>query len=121
MEGATTIIRPVRSGDLDAVLDLTRRGGTGLTNLPPDRDALERRISAAELALTDQQARLDGAAIMLVAEVAGQIAATGMIFARVGAEWPFYSYRITRQARCFARVGPIQGPTAAQPGQRFRR
>ena len=98
MEGASAIIRPVRRGDLDAVLDLTRRGGTGLTNLPPDRDALQRRIAAAELAMADQQARADGAAIMLVAEIAGSIVATGMIFARVGAEWPFYSYRITRQA-----------------------
>ena len=98
MAGESAIIRPVRAGDLDAVLELTRRGGTGLTNLPPDRDALERRILGAEQALTDQQARADGAAIMLVADVGGRIAATGMIFARVGAEWPFYSYRITRQA-----------------------
>ncbi|MEO6152762.1 MAG: arginine N-succinyltransferase [Croceibacterium sp.] len=97
MEGATTIIRSVRVGDLDAVLELTRRGGTGLTNLPPDRDALERRIVAAEAALIDEQTRAEGAAVILVAEVGGQIAATGMIFARVGAEWPFYSYRITRQ------------------------
>ncbi len=98
MEEASAIIRPVRSADLDAVLALTRRGGTGLTNLPPDREALERRISAAEEAIVDDAARAEGAAIMLVAEVGGRIAATGMIFARVGAEWPFYSYRITRQA-----------------------
>jgi arginine N-succinyltransferase len=98
MEGNGALIRPVQGADLDAVLELTRRGGAGLTNLPPDRDAIERRIAAAEQALTDQQARADGAAIMLIAEIAGQIAATGMIFARVGAEWPFYSYRITRQA-----------------------
>ncbi|MFN6936077.1 MAG: arginine N-succinyltransferase [Tsuneonella sp.] len=88
----------MRHSDLDAVLELTRRGGTGLTNLPPDRDALERRIVAAERAILDEKSRSDGAAIMLVAELGGRIAGTGMIFARVGAEWPFYSYRITRQA-----------------------
>lgn len=98
VEGKSAIVRPVGASDLEAVLELTKRGGTGLTNLPPDRDALERRLAASEQAFADQQARLDGAAIMLVAEVGGQIAATGMIFARVGAEWPFYSYRITRQA-----------------------
>lgn len=98
MAGESVIIRPVRGEDLDAVLELTRRGGTGLTNLPPDREAIERRIDAAEQALSNEQARTDGAAIMLVAELAGRIAATGMVFARVGAEWPFYSYRITRQA-----------------------
>jgi arginine N-succinyltransferase len=109
MEGDRTIIRPVRLEDLDAVLDLTRRGGTGLTNLPPDRNALEQRICAAERALVDERARQGGAAIMLVAEVAGRIGATGMIFARVGAEWPFYSYRITRQTALSRAMGKSKG------------
>ena len=92
------LIRPVCMADLDAVLDLARHSGTGLTNLPPDRDALSHRIKAAVRAISDEQERESGAAIMLVAEVKGRICAVGMIFARVGAEWPFYSYRITRQA-----------------------
>lgn len=98
MIGDRAIIRPVRSGDLEPILALVRRGGTGLTNLPPDYETIARRIASAEQALADQQARADGAAILLVAELADRIVATGMIFARVGAEWPFYSYRITRQA-----------------------
>ena len=76
---------------------MTRRGGAGLTNLPPDRETIRRRIDSAERALTDERARAEGAPIMLVAESEKRIVATGMIFARVGAEWPFYSYRITRQ------------------------
>ena len=98
MTGEPAIIRPVRSDDLDGVLELTRRGGTGLSNLPPDRDAIERRIDSAVRALENEQVRADGAAIMLVTELGGRIVATGMIFARVGGEWPFYSYRVTRQA-----------------------
>lgn len=94
----SAIIRPIRAADLEPVLELTRRGGTGLTNLPPDRDAIQAKISSAERALSDQQARAEGAPVMLVAEIGERIVATGMIFARVGAEWPFYSYRITRQA-----------------------
>ena len=105
MDGASAIVRPVKAEDLDAVLALTQRGGSGLTNLPPDRNALARRITAAEQALTDQQARADGSAIMLVAEFLGKIVATGMIFARVGAEWPFYSYRITRQTALSRALG----------------
>ena len=46
---------------------------------------------------------------MLVAEVAGRIGATGMIFARVGAEWPFYSYRITRQTALSRAMGKSKG------------
>jgi arginine N-succinyltransferase len=98
MTGEHALVRPVRLADLDSVLELTRRGGTGLTNLPPDRNALERRIECAERALEEEQVRAEGAAIMLVGELDGQIVATGMIFANVGAEWPFYSYRVTRQA-----------------------
>jgi arginine N-succinyltransferase len=105
VEGASAIIRPVQGDDLEAVLELTRRGGTGLTNLPPDRDTIKRRIEGAEEALFDQQARADGAAIMLVAELGRSIVAIGMIFARVGAEWPFYSYRITRQAALSRALG----------------
>ena len=98
MAGESPIIRPVRVADLEAVLELTRRGGAGLTNLPPDRDAIRRRIAASEQALVGEQARANGAAIMLVADIGRRIGAVGMIFARVGADWPFYSYRITRQA-----------------------
>jgi len=98
MRGEHAIVRPVRTADLEAVLELARRGGNGLTSLPPDRDAIEQRISAAVRALEDDQARANGAAVMLVTEVGDRVVATGMIFARIGVEWPFYSYRITRQA-----------------------
>lgn len=103
------VVRPACAADLAAVLELARRGGTGLTSLPPDPATLERRLVAAEAALVDEEQRLAGAPIMLLAESCGEIIATGMIFARVGAEWPFYSYRITRQAaasRALARSRP---------------
>jgi arginine/ornithine N-succinyltransferase beta subunit len=47
MSGEHAIIRPVRESDLDAVLELTRSGGTGLTNFPRDRDTLKRRLGCA--------------------------------------------------------------------------
>lgn len=100
-----TIIRPVRAGDLDGVLRLAESAGSGLTNLPPEREALRHRIASAERAMAEEGARDAGAAIMLVAELDEEIVATGMIFARVGAEWPFYSYRLTRQASVSRSLG----------------
>ena len=100
-EGAASAavrVRPAAASDLDAVLRLVSTGGTGLTNLQPDRDSLGQRIASAERAIADPQARAAGAAVLLVGELAGEVVGTAMIFARVGAEWPFYSYRITRQA-----------------------
>ena len=99
------VVRPVRAADLGAVLQLVARGGSGLTNLPPDRETLRARISAAEGALVDPAQREAGAPVMLVAELAGTLLATGLIFARIGVEWPFYSYRITRQAAVSRAVG----------------
>ena len=42
----SAIIRPIRAADLEPVLELTRRGGTGLTDLPPDRDAIQARAAS---------------------------------------------------------------------------
>ena len=104
--GATlTLVRPVAAADIDGVLALARKGGTGLTNLPPDRDALAKRIAASEAAIASADARAAGAAVLLVGEQEGEIVGTAMIFARVGAEWPFYSYRITRQAAVSRAIG----------------
>ena len=104
-----TSVRPAVAADLDGVLALARKGGTGLTNLPPDRDALARRIAASEAAVASADARAAGAAVLLVGEQPGEdgaeIVGTAMIFARVGAEWPFYSYRITRQTRMSRAMG----------------
>jgi len=95
----------VRHSDVDAVLALVTKGGKGLTNLQPERDAIARRIASATAAIDDVTAREQGSAIMLVTEYRGEIVATGMIFARVGVEWPFYSYRITRQSAVSRSLG----------------
>ncbi|MDO9488044.1 MAG: arginine N-succinyltransferase, partial [Sphingomonadaceae bacterium] len=38
-------VRPAREDDLDAALELARMTGGGFTNLPPNRDALARRLA----------------------------------------------------------------------------
>lgn len=105
MAHSIPLVRPVRTDDLDGVFRLAVSAGSGLTNLPPDRHALAQRIASAERAIEDPAARHAGAAIMLVAEQGHDIVATGMVFARVGGEWPFYSYRLTRQAAVSRSLG----------------
>lgn len=85
-------IRPVRPDDVDALLLLAERAGTGFTNLPRDRAALSERIGRSA-ALLDG-ARLGGAMILVI-EIDRQVRGCGMIFPRIGIEWPFYSYRIS--------------------------
>jgi arginine N-succinyltransferase len=92
------IVRTAIAEDLEALHRLALVGGTGLTNLPPDRDALRAKIETSEAALDSEAASAGGAAILLIVELEGRPVATSCVFPRVGAEWPFYSYRLTRQA-----------------------
>ena len=107
----TAVLRTAKSADVDGVMALARAGGSGLTNLPPDRGLLANRIEASERAVADAAAREAGAAIMLVVEHADRIVAVSGIFPRVGAEWPFYSYRLTRQANRSPAVGRLKAQT----------
>jgi arginine N-succinyltransferase len=93
------LLRTATPGDLDALLALAEAGGTGLTNLPPNRKALGARLEASAAAVNDPAVRDAGAGIIFViADQDGAIVATSAVFARIGIEWPFYSYRLIRQA-----------------------
>lgn len=105
------VLRPATLADIDGVLALAEKGGSGLTNLPPVRETLAERIAASEQAIVSAAAREAGAAIMLVIEHGQQIVAVSGIFPRVGAEWPFYSYRLTRQASRSLAVGRQKAQT----------
>ena len=107
----TAVLRMASDADIDGVLALATAGGSGLTNLPPDRGMLASRIEASERAVADSGAREAGAAIMLVVERGSRIVAVSGIFPRVGAEWPFYSYRLTRQANRSPAVGRLKAQT----------
>lgn len=108
---SVAVLRTARAADIDGVMALAIAGGSGLTNLPPDRDMLTSRIDASERAVSDAGAREAGAAIMLVIERDARIVAVSGIFPRVGAEWPFYSYRLTRQANRSLAVGRVKAQT----------
>lgn len=105
------VLRVAKKSDIDGVMALASAGGSGLTNLPPDRAILASRIDASECAVTDAEAREAGAAIMLVVELNSRIVAVSGVFPRVGAEWPFYSYRLTRQANRSPAVGRLKAQT----------
>lgn len=102
-------VRPARASDLPAVLDLARLTGGGFTNLPPDEGALAKRLAWSEASF----ARVDDAPenelyLLLLEEVAsGRIGGTAMLFSRVGAEWPFYSYKIGTLSKTSRELGRV--------------
>jgi arginine N-succinyltransferase len=105
--GVTLVVRPARAGDLGGLFRLAEAAGSGMTNLQPDRALLADRLAASAAALESAAARDGGAAIFFVVErvgaadgeAAGALVGTASIFPRIGVEWPFYSYRRTRQAQ----------------------
>ena len=91
------LVRMARASDVEELFRLASVGGDGLTNLPPDRTALTAKLVASENALISRKTREEGAAILLIVELGGKVAGTSCVFPSVGADWPFYSYRLTRQ------------------------
>jgi arginine N-succinyltransferase len=105
-------VRAARLDDVEGLFRLAESAGSGMTNLQPDRALLAERLAASEAALASPQARAGGAAIFLVTEPVGEngeacgpLVGTASIFARIGVEWPFYSYRRTRQAQTHKALG----------------
>lgn len=95
-EPSSIRIRPAAPGDMDALLRLAEGAGPGLTNLPPDRDALAARIARSDRLLAHE---LEGGPIILVLEMNGIVRGCAMVFPRIGVEWPFYSYRISHMTQ----------------------
>lgn len=90
-------IRMARMADLDALYALAGLSGGGMTNLPQDRNALADRLAWSERSIAAASTAPEDEFYMLVLEDgAGAVIGTASIFSRVGAHWPFYSYKVAR-------------------------
>jgi len=94
------VVRLVRDGDVDGLLTLAAMTGGGMTNLPNDRDALAEKVawsvrSAAETVIAPQN---EFYMLVLEDEPHGQILGTACLYSRLGATWPFYSFKLGRVA-----------------------
>ena len=109
----TLVMRPGRRGDQEGLFRLAKAAGPGMTNLQPDLDLLAEKLVATEAALLAEDFRARGVPIFFVLErvdAAGvaegdAIVGTACIFPHIGVEWPFYSYRLTRQAQTHKALG----------------
>lgn len=93
--GGVLLVRPARAGDVDGMLRLAQMGGDGLTNLPPDRDALAARIAGSEATLRGALDRPGEQQVRMVMERDGEVVGLAAIWPCVGVERPFYSYQIS--------------------------
>jgi arginine N-succinyltransferase len=90
-------IRPVANDDFQAIYEMAKLTGGGFTNLPPDKGTLIDKLVQSERAFQREEDVPSNDLFMFVLEnvETGQIRGTCQVFAKVGSEWPFYSYKIT--------------------------
>ncbi|MEM7079771.1 MAG: arginine N-succinyltransferase [Pseudomonadota bacterium] len=101
------IIRSVALDDLDALMDLSRMTGAGMTNMPVDEDYWRGRIKQAVASAHRCSPDPDGDLYYLVLEDADTEAIVGScaIFTRVGVNKPFYNYKLSTLTSSSARLG----------------
>ncbi|OEC36131.1 arginine N-succinyltransferase [Pseudomonas cuatrocienegasensis] len=88
------IVRPVRSADLPALIDLARSTGAGLTTLPANEARLAQRVGWAEKTFRGEAARADTDYLFVLEDDAGQVVGISAIAGAVGLREPWYNYRV---------------------------
>lgn len=91
-------VRAVREDDLDAVHALAERAAPGMTTLPPDRQALCRKIHASCASVAREIGTPGPEYYFLVMEDSDRqrVVGTAAIIACLGEDEPFYSYKLNR-------------------------
>ncbi|TRX73290.1 arginine N-succinyltransferase [Pseudomonas mangiferae] len=88
------IVRPVRSADLPALIELARSTGAGLTTLPANEERLAHRVGWAEKAFSGQAERGDADYLFVLENDDGRVVGISAVAAAVGLREPWYNYRV---------------------------
>ncbi|MBM7059624.1 arginine N-succinyltransferase [Pseudomonas sp. UL073] len=88
------IVRPVRSADLPALLELARSTGAGLTTLPANEERLAHRVGWAEKTFRGEAERADADYLFVLESDDGQVVGISAVAGAVGLREPWYNYRV---------------------------
>ena len=101
-------VRAARDEDFQAIYEMAKLTGAGFTNLPPDRGVLVEKLARSEQAFgRDGDSPADELFLFVVENDMGQVRGTCQIFAMVGSESPFYSYRISTLTQTSKALGRV--------------
>ncbi len=100
------IIRPICSSDLDALYQLAKGAGVGVTTLPANAELLAERITLSEKSFKRRLPR-ERANYMFALEdtEAGRIVGVSAIEAYVGADDVWYNYRLSKSVNASKEIG----------------
>ena len=92
------IVRPIREEDIDNLMRLAEAAYPGMTTLPPDRDALIKKIEKSTSSLSKQVTEPGRENYLLVMEdtETKRLAGTAGIISQLGEDDQFYSYKINK-------------------------
>ena len=88
------IVRPVRSADLPALINLARSTGAGLTTLPANEERLAHRVGWAEKAFRGEASRADADYLFVLENDDGEVVGISAVAGAVGLREPWYNYRV---------------------------
>ena len=102
-------VRPACLADLDAFEELAMMTGGGFTSLPQDRGALTARLARSDAAFaTAVTSPLDELYILVLEQAStGRIGGTAVVFSRIGANCPFYSYKLGNLQQVSRELGRV--------------
>lgn len=91
------IIRPARTSDTDAVLNLAESLGSGMTTFPPDRDTLAMKVEIAAASFADKISRSEAQYLMVLEDTESQkLLGVSAVYPEIGRPYGFFSYHINR-------------------------
>jgi arginine N-succinyltransferase len=87
-------IRPSELNDIDALLDISRNVGDGMTSMPTCRRNWQAKLQSSQVAFNSTQAPQQTCYFMVLEDsTSGKIAGTTAIYNGLGLSQPFYSYQ----------------------------
>ena len=98
------VIRPVRREDFDEILELAKKSGGGMTNLPSDPDALRARIEFTCESYDAKVSEPGGEVYMMVLEKDGHVLGTSAVFSAIGLDHGFVNYRIIKSVHASSQL-----------------
>ncbi len=95
------LFRTALDSDVDAIYQLAKQSGVGMTTLPKDKNLLAKRInwSVASSKKTVKEPQHEYYLFVLENQKNKEIVGISAIESRVGYETPFYSYKLSRRTR----------------------
>ncbi len=100
------VLRSIRHDDLDSLLALAHKVGSGMTTLKPDPKSLQERIDRAVRSFAGDIEPRDADYVFVLEDLAqGVVAGVSALKACVGLDEPFYNFRVGRLVHSSRELG----------------